>query len=211
MPLPRFLPVTVCSAFVALAFAPTSPAAPVQWRVEDGGNGHYYEWVYLGDGGNTWEFARAAAASRSHAGAAGHLATITSAAEQAFVRGAYPNSPSMYLGGSQARDSAAPDQGWSWITGEPWQYTAWSSTNSPVEPTDGIGFPSPEDNAENYLSLYPGFMQNHGWNDVSGTTVPSSVASYLVEFSVVPEPSAAALSLTAAGLVLLRGTRGTRR
>ena len=52
----------------------------------------------------------------------------------------------------------------------------------------------------------------HGWNDVGGTRLPSNVAGYLVEFPVVvPEPSAAALSLTAAGLALLRRTRGTRR
>ena len=205
----RLLP--VCFVVTA-SFATAAVAAPIQWRVEDGGNGHYYDYRYV-DGGILWPSARDAAAGLSHAGRTGHLATITSAAEQAFVASVAP-ATELYLGGFQAPDSAAPDQGWSWITGEPWQYTAWGNTNSPAEPTDGIGFPSPEDNAENYLSRYDSF-RGHGWNDVGGTRLPTSVSAYMVEFPApVPEPSAAALSLCAGGVALLRRcrrTRGTRR
>ena len=197
-----------CSAFIVLAFAGAASGAPVRWRVEDGGNGHYYEAIFLGENGNTWEFARAAAAARSHAGVQGHLGTITSAAEQSFVTTSVRSGVDMYLGGLQAPDSPAPDQGWSWITGEPWGYTNWDPRLP--EPTDGIGLPSAEDNQENYLSMlntFP-FSGNGRWNDVNGTRIPSNVSGYLVEFPVpAPEPSAAALSLVAAW-ALLRRTRG---
>src|SRR5262249_15632204 len=65
---------------LAVAFTPTHSRADwVQWRVADGGNGHYYQAVST-PGGITWEAAQAAAV-----GMGGYLATITSAAENAFA------------------------------------------------------------------------------------------------------------------------------
>ena len=207
----RFLPVPLALALFALARP--AHAAPVQWKVEDGGNGHYYDVGGSGPEVGMWEPSRAEAASKSFAGLPGHLATITSPAEEAFILDHFRNLSDVYLGGVQAPNSAAPDQGWSWITGEPWDFTYWGKLpTTPDEPTDGIGPRSPENNDENYLSMYGVFFTGGRWNDVNGMRLPSNVVGYLVEYeAVTPEPSSAALSLALGALALLRRTRGTRR
>src|SRR5688572_4259498 len=57
----------------------TLEAAPVVWNSGPGANNHTYEAVLV-PGGISWEDAEAAAVSRG-----GHLASITSADENAFV------------------------------------------------------------------------------------------------------------------------------
>jgi hypothetical protein len=97
---------------------------PVQWRAEDGGNGHWYE---MSPTAAYWGQMRDIAISRG-----GHLATITSAMENAFVFNSLPAkySPSaFFIGGS--KDSGGT---WSWVTGEPWNFTNWG----PGEP-NGVG------------------------------------------------------------------------
>ena len=89
----------------------------VQWRVEDGGNGHWY--VALPSvAGRDWEGWVVAASALG-----GHLATITSVAENVFVTGpsVFPNAyPTLLarIGASQPAGSAEPLGGWQWITGE---------------------------------------------------------------------------------------------
>ena len=90
----------------------------VQWRVEDGGNGHWYrlELTYA-----EWDQARLAADSIG-----GHLATITSAGENSFIQSLTSQAPpaDYYLGGfrqNQSCDLAA----WTWITGESFEFSAW--------------------------------------------------------------------------------------
>jgi hypothetical protein len=205
----RFLPVPLALALFALARP--AHAAPAQWKVEDGGNGHYYDVGGSGPEVGMWEPSRAEAASRTFAGLPGHLATITSPAEQAFIVNHFRTLSDVYLGGVQAPNSAAPDQGWSWITGEPWDFTYWGKLpNTPDEPTDGIGLPSAEDNQENYLSMYGVLVMGGRWNDVNGTRLPSNVVGYLVEYeAVTPEPSSAALTLILGALAMRRRARGT--
>ena len=100
-----------------------APAPPVRWP--EAGNGNFYEFVPINPFQPlSWEQARSAAAGRSHQGLPGHLATITSAAEQAFVGSISnpPTSPGYYfLGGVQAEGAGARSEGWSSVTGEPWQ------------------------------------------------------------------------------------------
>lgn len=176
----------------------------------EGGNGHYYEFVATGSFSQpTWEQARAAAAARSHTGLPGGLATITSAAEQQFVFAARPAAPAFfYLGGVQAPGAAAPDAGWSWITGEPWDFTAWSI--NPREPNDisPAGEPSTIDRGyEQHLSFGTFFSDAAAnWNDLNGTQ-PRFVGGYVVEYVAVPEPASAML-LAAAGVMLCRPRRG---
>ena len=68
-----------CMMGVMLAtLAGMAAAQPVQWRVEDGGNGHWYEFsseVFF-----SFASAQAFAVSRG-----GHLATTTSGTENGFV------------------------------------------------------------------------------------------------------------------------------
>jgi len=87
-------------------------------------NCHAYEAV---DGIMTWEEARLAAAARSFGGVQGHLATFTSAAETEFVFNAFGPRGSFAIGGLQPPGSPEPDGGWTWITGEVWDYTNWNS------------------------------------------------------------------------------------
>jgi hypothetical protein len=99
---------------------------PYEWTVANGGNGHFYEFVLSG---LTWSAAKTAAESRG-----GYLATITSAAEQAFVQSKMP-AARFWLGAyhdHDAPDFFPPDRGWRWVTGEPWDYTAWN----PGEPNN---------------------------------------------------------------------------
>jgi Ca2+-binding RTX toxin-like protein len=116
----------------------------VQWRSEDGGNDHWYG-VVLGQ--IRWTDAKAAAE-----GFGGHLATITSAPEDAFVLGLLEPPGGIWLGGFQPKGSPEPDGNWQWVTGEPFDYTNWS----PGEPNEGL----PE---ENYLQAT--FETPDAWND----------------------------------------------
>jgi hypothetical protein len=86
---------------------------PVQWRVEDGGNGHWYAatkvslvWPALRD----WCIARG-----------GYLATLNSAQEFTWVMQTLPISD-RFVGAYQDHADAAyfePAGGWKWVTGEP--------------------------------------------------------------------------------------------
>ena len=142
-----------------LAFASSAAygqSQAVQWRVEDGGNGHWYQWVPYGSFTSWTEVSGEA----NQKGA--HLATVTSAAEEAFVRSLFeggscsvcPGS-SIFVGGYQDPTSpeySEPAGGWRWVTGEPWSYTNWV----PAEPND-------QGADEDYLCL----RCPEGWNDAS--------------------------------------------
>ncbi|MFN7933007.1 MAG: PEP-CTERM sorting domain-containing protein [Bryobacteraceae bacterium] len=67
------------------------PAAPVQWMVGSGGNGHWYEYVPAISifSPVSFDTARAAALASTHMGMAGYLATVTSAGEQAFIENSF--------------------------------------------------------------------------------------------------------------------------
>ena len=143
--------------------------------VQFAGNNHYYEAVAANI---SWPDARDAAAARSYQGLAGHLVTITSAAEQTFVTTTFPAaSPGGYwLGAYQdkaASNFSEPAGGWHWITGEPWNYTSWNSG----EPNNNGGFGPSED--------YVSFAANGNWND-SGTPT-STTNGYIVEYEL-PRP-----------------------
>lgn len=102
-------------------------------------NGHYYEAIPALDG-ITWDDANAEAAARKFHRYQGHLAVITSQAENDFIVTDLPQAlpeggPGFWLGGFQQLTSAAPDQGWTWVTGEPFIFTNWQSG----EPNDWQG------------------------------------------------------------------------
>ena len=92
---------------------------PAVAQVRNPANGHYYEAVLTAN--LTWTQAKAAAEARTFMGAQGHLATLTSAAENDFV---YANLPTLncWIGGFQPSGSPEPLGGWRWVTGEPFAY-----------------------------------------------------------------------------------------
>ena len=95
----------------------------VEWRVEDGGNGHWYQ-VVIGTNDITWIESRSLSEQRG-----GYLATPTSAAENQWLHSRVVAHPAAFsthgpwLGGYRNK------QGWNWVTGEPWAFTAWTPEN----------------------------------------------------------------------------------
>ena len=174
-----------CAVAAGLSVASVASAAPVQWAVADGGNGHWYE-VVVAEGGISWSIAKTAAEE-----AGGYLAVVTSSAENDFIfdladpiAAAWDssgiNTLGPWLGGYQD-----PDHGnaWTWVTGETFSYTNWGTSQ-------------PNGNGD-FLNIY-GYANNHGktWNDFS-----SPVPGYVVE--IVPEPASLAL-LSLSALAVLR-------
>lgn len=79
----------------------------------------------------------------------GHLATITSQAEQDFIEKLNSGSRRLWIGGY--RDDG---NNWKWVTGEPWDYTHWAAG----EPNDSSNVVS----NENRVALWP-----KEWNDLN--------------------------------------------
>jgi T5SS/PEP-CTERM-associated repeat protein len=132
-------------------------------------NGHYYEYV---DQDLNWENARQAAESRMLGGVNGYLATVTSQTEQDFLASNFPIHAG-WLGGLQTPGAIEPDQGWTWITGEPFVYLGWS----PSEPNNIFG-DNPNENRITFFGDGGGF-----WSDA-----PDSFTGRLfVEYNVGAE------------------------
>ncbi len=99
----------------------------VQWTLEDSGNGHWYAILSLIQ---PWSAQRDLAASLTHDGLFGHLATIGSAEENQFLVdhliAEHPGQPSAadvyYLGGLRRGSQ------WQWLTAEYFSFTDWDSS-----------------------------------------------------------------------------------
>jgi hypothetical protein len=125
----------------------------VQWRVEDGGNGHWYR---LSSDVCGWEEARNRASNQG-----GHLASITSEAENAFIVALGVGRS--WIGAFQEPGACEPGC-FSWVTGEPWQYQRWMG-----------GQPDGFAGSENYVEI----RANSYWNDLNA----GWQFSYIVEWS----------------------------
>lgn len=204
---------TVLVSLCLLVLAVSSFAAPIQWTVADGGNGHWYEYmppVYL-----NWDQAKAAAEASIWQGERGYLATITSAEENAWITANIwtpiaPLPTRIWLGGYQDRsasDYSEPEGGWRWVTGETWSYTNWHTN----EPNNGVYGNTHQEYEEDWLTAVG--VWAFTWNDITYTAgfSPSELApsGYLVEYAPVPEPSTI-LALTLA-LTTLTGTLVRKR
>ena len=173
----------VAALGAALAIGDASHAQAVQWRVEDGGNGHWYQLIVSGP--ISWANARLACESLG-----GHLATPRSATEDSFIlnisnRSSYPsawvndfggNAAGPWLGGFQP-ENASPIQPWAWVTGEPWSWAGWAAG----EPNGGF-----VPGLQTTLMLgYAGSNFYRGWGDISSDMIPPYPGSnsYIVEWS----------------------------
>lgn len=125
------------SLVAALAAASGACAQAVEWRVADGGNGHWYRCFVSDEPMNFYD------AVEIQLAFGGHLATLTSAQENQFAVDLSAATPGGWFGGAgpwlgglqdtHLPEYSEPDGGWGWVTGEPWSFTAWG----PGEPSNG--------------------------------------------------------------------------
>jgi streptogramin lyase len=119
----------------------------VQWSTAAGGNGHYYELVMPTDpsGNYSWTQANAAASEMTHDGSPGYLATVTSAAENAFLGSQFQSSlPANGCAWIGLTDDGRMGQ-WTWVDGEPFSYSNWAA-GEPNNPgfEDWVGYTNGE-------------------------------------------------------------------
>ncbi len=149
----------------------------IQWRIEDGGNGHWYQ--AIPNPGILWEDANTTAISMG-----GYLATPTSAQENQFIYEMIEPIDSLWnsgqwngpwLGGYQdtnAPDYVEPMGGWRWATDEVWTFTNWASG----QPDDGGS-----KFTENHLQYWQ--RDQNTWNDIH---TAANISGFVVEFTTFP-------------------------
>lgn len=150
-----------------------------------GPNGNYYQ--VISAFGITWEDAKAAAEAMTHDCANGHLATITSFEEDAFINSLRRSCSlqQLWIGGSQPADELDPTANWTWVNGEgpisgvnggP-TYSNWLVS----EPNDYSGPAS-----EQHLTV--GLFGQFGWNDDNSPSPGGGIWGFVVEFEACPPP-----------------------
>jgi hypothetical protein len=141
-----------------------------EWPVFGGGNGHFYE-LKQPPGGINWTNANTAAQASTFRGVNGHLATVTSAAENNFIISRMAGWA--WIGLS---DAAVPGT-YAWVTGEPFSYTNWEQGQ-------------PTQNGEHYVH-YSDALGSWRWNDLTNVTAypgPQPLG-YLVEYPLPVNPN----------------------
>jgi S1-C subfamily serine protease len=131
------------------------------------GNGHDYA-VLRTKSSMPWEIARQLAARMKYKGRRGHLVTITTPEEAAFVSAYFQKPPDegWYVGGYQdtkAQDYSEPGGGWRWVTGEPFRYARFAAG----EPNDTTG-------GSNVINLFA----DGTWNDCAD----GDANGFIIEF-----------------------------
>ena len=114
---------------------------PVEWRLEDGGNGH---WFGTTSQTGTWDEMRALAVARG-----GDLASLASLAENEFANRTRRSEDAPVGGGPWIGARKLTGQVWQWMDGTTWGFVNWAQG----EPCCG--------DAGLYVHLYP----NGQWND----------------------------------------------
>ena len=145
--------IVVAAAMVSLIASGSSHAqGAVQWRTEDGGNGHWYRAVQSvpPKSPEAWF----AWAQSNGCG----VASIGSAEEGAIVFSVATQNGEFTLPVLGARRDAS--NAFRWVDGTPWTYTAWSAGE-------------PNCSCERYLMLYPS-----GWNDTDSTARAWAIVEY---------------------------------
>lgn len=171
----RFL--SQASMLLAIALLPmTATATAPTLKAEGDFEGRHYQ-VYAAKG-ISWTTAEAAAGAATYGGVSGHLVTITSEAEDAFVdmlrSQAYLDRPEAWAGGFQQSGSTEPGDGWMWINNE----GPISTPQAPLPSYSNWQSGEPNDqHAEKYLGV--GHGGNFGWNDEQAL---GNIGGYIVEF-----------------------------
>jgi len=131
----RHLASILIMSIATVAFGSNAYAVVLEWPVAVGGNGNFYERV---DTSLSWPDANITAMARTHLGAQGHLVSVTSAAENAFINDNL--SPNWHwTGGFQFDKLDEPAGHWTWVTGEAFVYTNWNQIPPNNEPNESGG------------------------------------------------------------------------
>jgi hypothetical protein len=119
-------------AVSSFALSQVAAGQAVQWKVSEGGNGHWYEARPVAN----WFVAVTEANARG-----GYLACISNDAENSFVRSVLVATPAGrgYLGLEQLPNQTSPTAGWGWTSGEPYVFQNWTNFNGK------LGFVAPDD------------------------------------------------------------------
>ena len=162
-----------------------------EWTDTTTGITHYYEVV---KSCVSWDTALDKAATYKHLGLTGYLATVPSAAENAFIDSSIGNAD-VWLGGSDEKKEGT----WKWMAGpeqgQTFSYTNWTN-----------GKPNNYNN-EDYLMMY---ASTGKWNDTSCSDKNYYVVEFNTKAQPVPVPAALPLlgtALAALGITLRRKNR----
>ncbi len=164
------------AAAVVLAVLPCAHAQDaVQWRIEDGGNGHWY--VHQIDSRPTGGWLECAVRSES---LGGYLATFSSHEEWSFVSDLLkinPNFVIAYLGGTQGPECEAgcsPSSSWIWVDGSAWTNQDWYPWY-PGEPNgcNNCGQPG----------RLQSFNGGNSWDDTTNGNRGTGLQAFVIEWS----------------------------
>ncbi|MBT5656226.1 MAG: hypothetical protein HOI89_00370 [Phycisphaerae bacterium] len=160
------------TALAMLVLPTVAVADAVQWTEAEGGNGHWYSVIVSADMNDMfcWTEARDNAIQRG-----GHLGTLTSATENAFIQANLPPATAadgsytwVWIGAFQDADDQEPGE-FTWVTGEPWDWTYW-----------GGGAPSNDGGAEDFA--HTGGESYGTWNDIYECWTGHHMYAYMIEF-----------------------------
>ncbi len=108
-----------CLVSAAIIASAATAQTAVEWKVSEGGNGHWYQGVVTAPTGASWSDARAIALTRG-----GDLAKVESASHLQWMFSQIVDQSSLWsqdagpwVGGWQAPGSVEPGGGWSWVDG----------------------------------------------------------------------------------------------
>ncbi|MAB83366.1 MAG: hypothetical protein CMJ24_08015, partial [Phycisphaerae bacterium] len=144
--------------------------SPVQWTIEEGGNGHWYQ-AFHGQEYLCWSDAQELASALG-----GHLATLTSDEENEWIKFGITSDRTLWVEPEpESTFHAGPFIGgtsdnceFSWVTGEEWGFEDWASGPDCENPNNGM--------------ILSGLSFVYGWHDV-GLDSCDVTRSYLVEWS----------------------------
>lgn len=172
-------PQTVVILILALSTGLPAATIAVHDSQLNPANGHTY--LLIADDpragkGVSWSESEAFAQSQG-----GHLATVRSAAENAWIAAAFPQYPFLWIGLSDA----ASEGHFEWTSGEPLVYENW-----------WFGEPNNFGDDEDYVEVYNFAGGQYRWNDNDDIAFDSSGWGFAAVAELVPEP--ASIVLTAA-------------
>jgi hypothetical protein len=145
---------------------------PVQWRIEDGGNGHWYAVVSSGldaGAGSNWDVLDSTSRQQG-----GRLCTIGDSGENSFVSNLVTafrpvNGFWAYMGATQISNIPCGRDSWVWNDGTAWTFTNWQ----PQQPDCLIGSCSSCDEPKIGMRSFSG-----QWGDWNGRDLTSAIIEW---------------------------------